>query len=72
MIFWQYFDTIFPGMLQLTTLCISFDEDDYTSIHVWKDFVAVGHPCGWPVLVLFILHCFALGGQDILAAVWGM
>jgi hypothetical protein len=35
-------------------------------------FVAVGHPCGWPVLVLFMLHCIALGGQDILAAVWGM
>jgi hypothetical protein len=38
----------------------------------YTNFVAVGHPCGWPVLVLFMLHCIALGGQDILAAVWGM
>jgi hypothetical protein len=42
MTFWTYFDITFPGMLQLTTLCISFDEDDYTSIHVWKGHLS-GH-----------------------------
>jgi hypothetical protein len=26
------------------------------------DFVAVGHPCGWPVLVLFMLHCIYCSG----------
>jgi hypothetical protein len=58
MTFWTCFDIIFSGMLQLTILSISFDEDDYTSIYVWKDHLSGCFP---PLLHKVHLKSFGHG-----------
>jgi hypothetical protein len=58
MTFWTYFDITFPGMLQLMTLSISFDENDYMSISVWKDHLSGRFP---PLLDIVHLKSFGRG-----------